>query len=337
MCGSVGMFLGCAALSTCPLAELLRRGAGDAEVAVDYRSPFDLWDDRASVRRTPRRVVVGEGPYFPSELMAVAGHPLVHELSPADFAIVQLRHLHRYLRFTIELETKYVNPVALALASHGYGLDLPARMRLDAMRVYTDEAYHALVATDLLMQSEARSGVPEHRRPPGFATAFEELAGSAPRRHTALLELLFVGVSETLITGTLAQLPRAREAPTGLRDAVRDHAWDEARHHRYFTAVLAEVWSAMSTGERAEVGALVPALIDVFLRPDLGPIAADLVEAGLTEQDAALVVAETMGDDRVADQRARVAASTVRAFEAAGALTDTAVRHAFEDAGLHVT
>jgi hypothetical protein len=333
MCGSVGMFLGCTALSTCPLAELLGRDGGDT---VDYRSPFDRWDERASVRRTPRRLVAADdGPYFPSELMAVASHPLVRGLSPEESATVQLRHLHRYLRFTVELETKYVNPVALALASHGYGLNLPPRMRLDAMRVYTDEAYHALVATDLLMQSEARSGVAERRGPPGFAVAFAELAGSASSRQTALLELLFVGVSETLITGTLAQLPRAREAPAGLRDAVRDHASDEARHHRYFSAVLAEVWSAMSADDRIEVGALVPTLIDIFLRPDLGPVAADLVEAGLTEADAALVVAETMGDDRVAEQRARVAESAVRAFEAAGALADTKVRHAFEDAGLH--
>ncbi|MFJ6671651.1 diiron oxygenase [Actinosynnema sp. NPDC091369] len=329
MCGSVGMFLGCTALSACPLAELLR-GGGD----VDYRSPFDRWDERASVRRTPRRLVAEEGRYFPSELMAVADHPLVRALSPEAFSTVQLRHLHRYLRFTIELETKYVNPVALALASHGYGLDLPPRMRLDAMRVYTDEAYHALVATDLLMQSEARSGVAERRRPPGFAAAFARLVDAAPRRRTALLELVFVGVSETLITGTLSQLPRAREAPSGLRDAVRDHASDEARHHRYFSAVLAEVWSALSPADRVEVGALVPALIDIFLRPDLGPVAADLVEAGLSEDEAALVVAETMGEDRVAAQRARVAESAVRAFEAAGALAYTEVRHAFEDAGL---
>ncbi|MFD0200690.1 MULTISPECIES: diiron oxygenase [Saccharothrix] len=334
MCGSVGMFLGCTALSTCPLAELLRRD--DGEAAADYRSPFDRWDDRASARRTPRRfVATGEGQYFPSELIAVAEHPLVRALPPDDFTTVQLRHLHRYLRFTVELETKYVNPVVLALASHGYGLDLPPPMRLDAMRVYTDEAYHALVATDLLMQSEARSGVPERREPPGFAVAFAELVAAADPRRTALLELVFVGVSETLITGTLSQLPRARGAPPGLRDAVRDHASDEARHHRYFSAVLAEVWSALSTDERVEVGALVPTLIDIFLRPDLNPVVRDLVEAGLTEDDAALVVAETMGDDRVAAQRARVAESAVRAFEAAGALADTRVRHAFEDAGLH--
>lgn len=333
MCGSVGMFLGCTALSTCPLAELLRH---DGEGAVDYRSPFDRWDDRASVRRTPRRLVAAdEGQYFPRELMAVASHPLVRRLPAEGFTTVQLRHLHRYLRFTIELETKYVNPVALALASHGYGLDLPPRMKLDAMRVYTDEAYHALVATDLLMQSEERSGVAEHRRPPGFAVAFAELVDAAPRRRTALLELVFVAVSETLITGTLSQLPRAREAPPGLRDAVRDHASDEARHHRYFSAVLAEVWSALSAEDRVEVGALVPRLIDIFLRPDPGPVAADLVEAGLDEEEAALVVAETLGSERVAEQRARVAESAVRAFEAAGALADTEVRHAFEDAGLH--
>ena len=330
MCGSVGLFLGCTALSACPLAELLR-GGGE----VDYRSSFDRWDERASARRAPRRLAVAdEGRYFPSELMAVADHPLVRALSPEDFSTVQLRHLHRYLRFTVELETKYVNPVALALASHGYGLDLPPPMKLDAMRVYTDEAYHALVATDLLMQSEARSGVAERRQPPGFAVAFAELVGQAPSRRTALLELVFVGVSETLITGTLSQLPRAREAPSGLRDAVRDHASDEARHHRYFSAVLAEVWSALSAEDRVEVGALVPTLIDIFLRPDLGPVTADLVEAGLTEDEAALVVAETMGEDRVAGQRARVAESAVRAFEAAGALADTAVRHAFENAGL---
>ena len=332
MCGSVGMFLGCDQIAACPLSTLLSERAGGPTA---YDSAFDRWDQRASVRRQPRRrIAPGGEDYFPLELMPVAGHPLVRDLAPARLARLRLRHLQRYLRFTVELETRYVNPVVLAVGSHGFGIALPPGMRLDAMRIYTDEAYHALVATDLLIQSEAASGIQERRRPPGFMAAFDKLARSAPPELAGLLPLLFVIVSESLITATLSELPRSDGVLAGVSDAVRDHAADEARHHRYFSTLLGLVWHAMSVTQRAAAGPLVPTLIDIFLRPDAGDIATDLREAGLSGPDAALVIDEALGAPRVERQRRRVAGSALRAFEAAGVLADPALRAVFEDAGL---
>jgi len=69
-----------------------------------YRSAFVRWDERASVRSKPRRVLESQsGLYFPPELIPFLDHPLVLALDAQARYRLLVHRLYQYLQFTVEL------------------------------------------------------------------------------------------------------------------------------------------------------------------------------------------------------------------------------------------
>lgn len=332
MCGSVGLFIGCAALSVCPRA-LLGEAVHDtltvgAEATpAPYRSPFTGWDDRASVRNAPRRRYTDEDAQLPpiaADLVPVAGDPRVRALDPTQQRGILLHHLYRYLDFTAALESLVVNRTVLGIANGSVGVQLPRQMRLDAYRIYCDESYHALFSADLCQQVEQVTGVPAGIVDrPYFLTRLEALLSRVEPSMRPLIELLFVIVSETLISAMLAEnLSGGQPMAESVRSAIRDHAVDEGRHHAYFASFLRHLWPQLGSAERRLAGEIVPELAAIFLDPDSSSVCRDLVRAGVPRAEAELIVAETYGSERVAEQQREVGRQTLRHFADVGAFTD---------------
>ncbi|MEW2619302.1 diiron oxygenase [Streptomyces sp. NPDC048106] len=317
---------------------LAARPAG-REHGDGYTSGFGRWDRLAGVRNRPQRSFTEPGPlYFPPELHPVAAHPLVTAGGPAGVEWLLLRRLHDYLDFTTQLESLAVIPVVTAISRGRSGLPLPEGMRADAFKIVTDEAWHAQVSYDFARQVERATGVPAERPdgggPPVFTERLDAIRDRLPREIRGVEALVFAIVSETLISGILAEIPRDERLPRSLREHVRDHAEDEGRHHVYFRAVLRRLWAALTPGERGAVGPHVPAVIHAFLAPDLARAAGDLRLLGLPEPSVEQVVAESWPREKVVRDMAGAARSLVRYFTEAGALDDPATRDSFEAAGL---
>jgi hypothetical protein len=87
---------------------------------------------------------------------------------------------------------------------------------------------------------------------------------------------------------------------SAVRNTIRDHRADEARHHSYFVHVFHQHW-ASSAPDRGEIlGPLYAKLIRLFLDPDLDLCRAWLLEAGLDPHDAAVVLQDYYSPERVA-------------------------------------
>ena len=132
--------------------------------------------------------------------------------------------------------------------------------------------------------------------------------------------MLFVIVSETLITTSLAEASRKDDMDLGLRASLEDHASDEGRHHVYFAAYLPRLWGQLSAGERTFAADLLPDLLRAFLHPDLSAIEADLKSIGLSADDAEQVLAETCSPDVICRHTASCSGKTVEYFRQLGAL-----------------
>lgn len=337
MCGVVGLFVGCPASAACPLTlatQLVR--APDAQ--EPYTSPVRSWYDRATVRRAPRREldepVPGER-FFSPDLVPIAGHPLVRALPPPDYERVLVRHLYRYLDFTTKLEHLVVNRTLLGIAHGTVGVPLPEEMRFDAFKLYCDEAYHALFCADLARQVQARTGVsPALADQPYFLRRLGEILEQLPAELRALVELVFVIVSETLISATLAEPAKDQTVVPAVREVMSDHAVDEGRHHTYFVIFLRYLWARLDRPTRRTVGQLIPTLVHAFLRPDLDAIHAELRGYGLSDGEVVQVTDEVFTRETV-DAFVRVSASqTVRHFASLDVLDDPAVVEEFESGGL---
>jgi hypothetical protein len=290
----------------------------------EYRSPFRTWYERASVRSTPRRMLpdAGEpvGHLFPPELVPVVRHPLVQALPEGCFDEVIVRQLYRYLDFTAKLEYLVVNRTVLGIAHGSVGVELPEEMRFDALKMYCDEAYHALFSVDLMRQVKARTDVePRLGDQPYFLSRLQQLNEELDQSERGLTELLFVVVSETLISASLAEIPASDGVSETVRSAIRDHASDEGRHHAYFAAFLRHLWGQLSSAERRLAGQLVPRLAAAFLEPDLASIGAELTGYGLSRDEVACVLAEVYSPETVAEHARLTARHSLRYFEELGA------------------
>jgi hypothetical protein len=340
MCGTAGLFVGCQVEATCPRRLLTRSLGGSAEDDTDevLRNPFSGWYDKASVRAAPRRVLRPLAPgqhFFPPELVPVASHALTLGLPPDAFEELLVRHLYRYLQFTIHLETMVVNHTALGLAMGTAVPSLSRQARLDAYRVYCDESYHALFSADLVHQLGTVTGIaPPAADVPAFMHRLGAVLESAEPEHRSLLELMFVIVSETLITGTLAQVHTRPRVSPAVAESVRDHALDEGRHHVFFADLLTHVWRRLDRRQAAAIGVRLPDLISCFLEPATEPVLGDLVAAGLPERFARKVVAETFTHPGVEADIKASASATVRRFADAGAMEVPEVGDALGRAGL---
>ncbi|MEW2467995.1 diiron oxygenase [Streptomyces sp. NPDC046994] len=310
-------------------------GAGPED---EYRSPFRSWYDRASVRRAPRRTSGAAGDavhYFPQDHVPVAAHPLVKALPPDVFEQVLIQHLYRYQDFTSKLEHLVVNRTALGIAHGTIGVQLPREMRLDAYKVYCDEAYHALSAADVIQQVRDRSDVdPRLPAQPYFLTRLEQILQSCDADLRPLVEILFVVVSETLISGNLADIPDDPSVLPMVSEVVRDHAVDEGRHHTYFAIFLRHLWGQLDERTRRRAGRYVPQLIETFLAPDTESIEAELRDHGMSREHAAQVVAEVFSPETVLAFSQAAARQTVRHFAGLGVLEDPRTAAEFQRYGL---
>ncbi|GHB75648.1 hypothetical protein GCM10010347_52570 [Streptomyces cirratus] len=355
MCGTVGLFMGCSAVSLCPKQALFARrddtggnDGGDAgrdgdgeDGAQTYVSPFRTWYERATVRSAERRRL---GPltdgqdFFAPELVPLAGHPLIAGLRgerPGVYREVLVRHLYRYLDFTAKLEHLVVNRTVLGIAHGTIGVRVPEAMRLDAFKIYCDEAYHALFSADLAAQvREATEVRADLAQVPYFVTRLERFLEETPDDLAALTEILFVIVSETLITAQLSEMGNDRNVAPAVRETVRDHALDEGRHHAYFAIFLRHLWGQLTPATRRRAALRVPRLIRIFTDPDVPSVEKEIVGYGLPRDDAKQIVAELFPDASVTAYAKSVAQQTVRHFASVGALDDEQVRAEFAAYGL---
>jgi hypothetical protein len=323
------------------LTELVRlrgQGAGSAAEQLSYHSTFAHWENRASVRRTPRRQLDQPGDdvlYFSPELLPVAGHPLVRDKGPNVVHELLVRHLYDYLDFTMELEQLAVMPVVEKISRGRAGLDLPEQMRADAFKIVTDEAWHAQFSYDLARQVELETAVPQDRSQlPAFIGRLDAVRAQMQPELRGMEGLLFAIVSETLMSSMLADLPRDDRLPSAVRALVRDHAEDEGRHHVYFRDVLRRFWPALSRAERSAVGPLLPEIVQAFLQPDYRQIGRNLCAVGLSAAEAEQALLESMPQNTVAQDMAEAAKAAVRYFVELGVLDDPRSALAFHEAGL---
>jgi len=313
---------------------------GKTDKIPTYKSNFDDWYTRATVRMKPRRMLLDEEAmgkvYFPAGLMPVAGHPLVREKGPGVVRELLVRNLYRYLDFTSYLEHQLVNAAAQRIAFRATDFTLPDEMLFDAHKLYTDEAYHALFSEDLKLQVvEATKILPLSSGPPTFLRWLREQQALCSPEVGRLLEIFSAVVAETLISATLVQIPRDESVITTVRELVTDHAEDEAIHHKYFAQLFRIVWPQLSLKQKEVIGPQLAPFMVKFLYPDFLALRPSLAAAGFDLEQTEQILEESYSSQpEILAGIRNTARMTLRLFEQCGVLTDPRAADAFAENGL---
>ena len=303
------------------------------------RESMHDWYERAGVRTQERRLLADDLDaglvLFPERQIPHLHHEGLRDLEPAARAGLVARHLYQYLQFTVHLETEVVNRGVVLVANDAVDLCVPRATRLDALRIYCDEGFHALSSLDLVHQVEAATG--EAAPAYDFGPRARRVARTAHRflpQQPTLAHLLQVVVFETVVTSILLEVPRDVTVQPTIRAAIADHARDEARHHAFFVAFFRELWTHLPGSLRRAVAPSLPHVVDDCLRPDLAPVRASLRAAGVPPDVVEEVVRDAYGEERVRASVRAASRHTVRLFESTGVLDVPGAAEEFAAVGL---
>jgi len=262
-------------------------------------------------------------------------HPLIRDGDPADIRVLQTRRLYDYLQFVANLEAKVVNVGTLAVALDEFDLGLPSAVRLDAWKIYCDEAHHALSSFDMVKQVETATGVPVLGY--DFEPTLRQLRQAAEplqQRAPGLAAILDVVVFETVVTSLLGDIPGDPTVVTAIREVVGDHARDERLHHAFYTRFFTYLWGRLDPATRELAARALPAILTACLRPDLPAFRRHLSAAGFNAPHAGAILGETYTEAAVLAEIRQSARYTLRMFANHGIFDLPGAREAFVRAGL---
>jgi P-aminobenzoate N-oxygenase AurF len=298
---------------------------------MEYQSPFEDWCTYSTVHKPLPDFTCETGlVLFPPELVPGVGHPLVDKLGNLATRRLIMRKLESYNVFTEKLEYKAVMAASIKIAQNPRAFGLSEQSGREARLIVTDESHHAYVAIELIKRLPGFSELPPltPSQPP-FLNGLEELERNLPTEFADDLLIAFVSISETLITSILRGIPRDCRVVSAVRNTVRDHCIDEARHHSYFVYVAHQHWASSAPDRREILGPLYAKLIRLFLDPDLDLCRVWLLEAGLAPHDVEVVLQDYYSPGRLAANIRADSFPTLKLMQRVGVLDHPTARPAF--------
>jgi P-aminobenzoate N-oxygenase AurF len=304
-----------------------------------YASKLSDWDQTASVRIKPRRLLankeVADSLFFPPELVSESRHSIMHKLGDKARQEILVQRFYTYFKTVAQLEQDLVNRVILKVAQQKIGVNLPWDLAFDAHKIYTDESYHSLCSVDLEHQVELATGMKAH--PMGVChclARLEELTQTAAQDLRLLTDIFATGICEMLVTSTLSDIANNTQIVSTVREIVADHIEDEEKHFVYFSKLLEFLWTHLDESGRQEIGRLLPQFILAFLEPDYTAIERTLAGCGLNPAEVKQIIDESYPYPQVLANMRWRAKATLQHLESMGIFENQQIVQAFEISGL---
>lgn len=240
--------------------------------AADYQSFADAWENRATIRTRPRRVLEDdERLIYPlSRQPLVLSETFLRECpQQRDFALVQT--LYKFINDVVIFETEIVDKTARSIAKNRFAVAFPFACRYDAMTVVVDEDYHALVAMDFMQQTVAMTGIEPIQLPDEIelSRAIPAAIALAPEHLRSAMELICVAIAENTVTGDVAAFARDDSVKPSIKGLMADHLLDEGRHSSFWARMVRIYWHTASAADRETIAQILPVFIGHYLTNDI--------------------------------------------------------------------
>jgi hypothetical protein len=240
--------------------------------AADYQSSADAWENRATIRTRPRRVLEDdERLIYPlSRQPLVLSETFLRDCpQQRDFALVQT--LYKFINDVVIFETEIVDKTARSIAKNRFAVAFPFACRYDAMTVVVDEDYHALVAMDFMQQTVAMTGIEPIQLPDEIelSRAIPAAVTLAPEHLRSSVEWICVAIAENTVTGDVAAFARDDSVKPSIKGLMADHLLDEGRHSSFWARMVRIYWHTASAADRETIAQILPVFIGHYLTNDI--------------------------------------------------------------------
>jgi hypothetical protein len=241
-------------------------------IAADYRSFAEDWEQRATIRTRPRRLLENDDKLiFPLCRQPLVLSATFLEQCPQwrDFVLVQT--FYKFINDVVIFETEIVDKTARSIAKNRFSVPFPFACRYDAMTVVIDEDYHALVALDFMQQTIEMTGIPPLDLPAKIelSVAIPVALSLAPEHLRGAVELICVAIAENTVTQDVAAFSKDDSVKQSIRGLMADHLIDEGRHAGFWTRLVRNYWLTASEEDRATIAQILPVFLQHYLTNDL--------------------------------------------------------------------
>lgn len=259
---------------------------------------FDKWEIDSCVRNRPYRYHVTNEDFksqdsknwFPSDLLPFLKSSHISNLSSEKLKALQASYLVHFLDYTTELEHSLVNRAVENIVHNKTGVDFSKQLQDIGLKIYTDEAYHALFSAELSNQISQHFKIKRHSSK--RIKRLQNLICQSTKAHKGLAIFLVAFVSETIIAKELLDLSRYN-----LIDPVshmfRDHLHDEARHSQYFSDCFVWLWESLDYDKRLLCSQLIPNILSVFSEFDEPWLQKELLAHNVPQRQVEILLQET--------------------------------------------
>lgn len=239
----------------------------------DTARHFSTWDKTSSVRSRPYKYMLTREDtketnperWFPSVLIPELTKPLT-DILPAHARLkIHIGYLLHFLDYTTDLEIMYVNRAVPCITVGSLARFFSAQDRLSALKLYTDEGYHALFSKELSDQILQYFAIP--RRRSTRLNHLDRICHNHFGKHLDLVLFLIAFVSETIIVRELSWLSHD-DLVAPIFHMFQDHLLDEAKHAIFFADAFVNLWGQLSTNEKSFAVTALISIIHAFFRPN---------------------------------------------------------------------
>uniref|UniRef100_A0A7C2BBV6 Aminobenzoate oxygenase n=1 Tax=Pseudomonas graminis TaxID=158627 RepID=A0A7C2BBV6_9PSED len=312
-----------------------------AQTERDALMVFGDWDEASTVRTQPYAYDLSgwtrEGEqhkdWFVSTALPWLADDAVHSRGEDVRQELLARYLVMFLDYTTELETRIVNRSIVTIAHDRVDFGLSAPLKLTGLKLYADEAYHAVMSAAVANQVSAIYGINNREITSERVQNIRALADAVDPVHAELAWFVIGFVSETVITKEFLKISKAT-IYTPVYLMLRDHREDELKHSLYFSNLFSIIWQRASKAQQTFISTFIIHAIYEFFRLHKTWLYESLRCVGIDDSSAEIIHERQQG---VFPHRARAKAgctATITAMKRSGFFKDPLNVERFVEAGL---
>ena len=230
-----------------------------------FNKVSNKWDSTASVRNNPetydlnlpKNNNLSEIPewHLPN-YSGILKHDELSGITPNQKKFVMGTQLLEFVMKQVRFEIECVNTVAQNIANDKYHFSIPQNLRLDALKIYTDEGFHAYFTQKIAYQIREFYNINEFDLNPYidiFFKKIEKIGSSFDKKYKylSLLALVIVGENQ-IVSDITTEMKNIVFEP--IRVMFKEHAIDESMHAKYFALIFDIIWGQLDDTEKEILG-----------------------------------------------------------------------------------
>lgn len=228
----------------------------------------------------------------------ILNHSELSIIGDLDKKFIMGTQLLEFVIKTTKFEIEYVNKCAAKLALGELGLSIPQELKLDALKIYTDEGYHAYFSQKIADQIIEYYSIEDDLTPytDNFFNQIDATLYDNSATNNNLSILACVIVSESMIVNDIAsEMKDIVYEPIKLM--FKNHMIDEAFHGKYFLTLFSIIWDQLDDGQRIIFAHHLCEFITIFGKPRTDIYYYSLAKLGFKAEDISAMIAEIYDTD----------------------------------------